>query len=85
MIEINSNQGDTPGVVGVSVGKVIDCDQPVTRQIYSVRGVQVMIDRDLARLYEVEPKIQRGRSPEFIRAFIRRPAAGWTWSCSSAS
>ena len=29
----------------------------IQRRIYSIRGVQVMLDRDLAQLYQVETKV----------------------------
>jgi len=35
---------------------VANCDHLIANQIHTIRGVQVMLDRDLARLYEVEPK-----------------------------
>jgi len=35
---------------------VTNCDQFIASQIHTIRGVQVMLDRDLAKLYEVEPK-----------------------------
>ena len=37
----------------------------IQRRIYSIRGVQVMLDRDLAQLYQVETKVlnQAGISP----------------------
>lgn len=31
--------------------------EEIQRRIYTIRGVQVMLDRDLARLYEVETKV----------------------------
>ncbi len=36
--------------------KIIDINQSIQSKIYTIRGIQVMLDRDLAALYEVETK-----------------------------
>ena len=40
---------------GLNSGSVI-VDQPVERMIYTIRGVQVILDQDLAKLYGVETR-----------------------------
>ena len=36
---------------------IIDNTQDIQSKIYTIRGLQVMLDRDLAKLYEVETKV----------------------------
>jgi hypothetical protein len=40
----------------------------IAQQIYTIRGVKVMLDRDLARLYEVETKVLK----QAVRRNIKR-------------
>lgn len=42
-------------VSGQSV--LLPSQNEIQRRIYSIRGVQVMLDRDLAQLYQVETKV----------------------------
>lgn len=40
----------------------------ITKRIYTIRGVKVMLDRDLAELYEVETKVLK----QAVRRNIKR-------------
>ena len=48
--------------------EIIDNNQEIQSKIYNIRGLQVMIDRDLAELYNVETK----RLNEQVRRNIKR-------------
>ena len=41
----------------------------IQRRIYSIRGVQVMLDRDLAQLYQVETKVLNQAVKRNIKRF----------------
>jgi hypothetical protein len=41
----------------MSNGELVKFEESIRDKIYSVRGYQVMLDRDLAELYGVETKI----------------------------
>lgn len=54
----------------------------IEKQIFTIRGVQVMLDRDLAELYGVETKVLNqavkrniARFPEQFRFQLTRPEA----------
>jgi hypothetical protein len=48
--------------------EIIDNNEDIQSKIYSIRGLQVMIDRDLAEIYNVETK----RLNEQVRRNIKR-------------
>jgi hypothetical protein len=48
--------------------KVVNQDQ-IKNKIYTIRGVQVMLDRDLAELYEVETKYLKRQVKRNIEKF----------------
>jgi len=39
------------------MNKIIIDEQSITNKIYKIRGIEVMLDRDLAKLYQVETKV----------------------------
>lgn len=42
----------------------------IQRRIYSIRGVQVMLDRDLAQLYQVETKVLNQAVKRNMKRFL---------------
>jgi hypothetical protein len=48
--------------------------EDIEKRIYFIRGVKVMIDRDLAELYEVETRILK----RAVRRNIERFPPDWT-------
>ena len=49
---------DSNTILSVSKATAILCSQSdIQRRIYTIRGVQVMLDRDIAQLYQVETKV----------------------------
>ena len=44
--------------------------QNLQNKIHTIRGLQVMLDRDLAELYQVETKALNKQSKEILKGFL---------------
>ena len=54
---MNMKNGELQIVASSSIGIVSTKDDFIESRIYTVRGVQVMLDSDLAKIYQVETRV----------------------------
>lgn len=50
---------------------ILNNDEKIENLIYEIRGVQVMLDSDLAKLYQVETKRSMKQLVEGVKNFCR--------------